>query len=63
MTDEEIRAYIATGEPMDKAGAYAMQGMAGLWIERVEGSPSGVIGLPLNLTLHLLRKCGIKVPV
>ncbi len=58
MTDEEIRAYIATGEPMDKAGAYAMQGGAALWIEEVRGTPSGVIGLPLPLTRRLLAACG-----
>ena len=60
MTDEEIRSYIATGEPMDKAGAYALQGIAGLWIEAVEGTPSGVIGLPLPLTRKLLAACGLK---
>lgn len=59
MTDEEIRAYIATGEPMDKAGAYALQGRAGLWIEEVRGTPSGVIGLPLPLTRRLLACCGL----
>lgn len=61
MTDEEIRAYIATGEPMDKAGAYALQGIAGLWIEAVEGTPSGVIGLPLPLTRQLLAECGLTI--
>ena len=59
MTDAEIRAYIATGEPMDKAGAYALQGGAAAWIESLQGSPSGVIGLPLPLTRRLLAECGM----
>ena len=62
MSDAEIRAYIASGEPMDKAGAYALQGLAGAWIESVSGTPSGVIGLPLPLTRKLLTACGLTVP-
>ena len=58
MTDAEIRAYVATGEPLDKAGAYALQGQAALWITGISGSPSCVIGLPLHLTGRLLRKAG-----
>ena len=61
MSDAEIRAYIATGEPMDKAGAYALQGGAAAWIEEVRGTPSGVIGLPLPLTRRLLTACGISI--
>ena len=61
MTDREIRAYIATGEPLDKAGAYALQGIASLWIERVSGTPSGVIGLPMPLTAELLARAGLQV--
>ena len=61
MTDEDVRRYIATGEPMDKAGAYALQGIAGLWIDEVRGSFSGVIGLPLSLTRRLLGKCGLTM--
>ena len=61
MSDTEIRAYIATGEPMDKAGAYALQGGAAAWIEEVRGTPSGVIGLPLPLTRRLLAECGLSV--
>jgi len=61
MTDREIRAYIATGEPMDKAGAYAVQGIAGLWVEELRGSSSNVIGLPLALTRRLLQKAGLNV--
>lgn len=59
ITDAEIRAYIATGEPMDKAGSYALQGGAQIWIDEVHGTPSGIIGLPLPLTRRLLSLCGI----
>ena len=59
MSDEAIRAYIATHEPMDKAGAYALQGIAGLWIEEIRGSHTNVIGLPLTLTRKLLEECGL----
>jgi septum formation protein len=62
MTDADIRAYIATGEPMDKAGAYALQGGAALWIEEVRGTPSGVIGRPLPLTRRLLNECAACGP-
>lgn len=61
MTDEEIRRYIATGEPMDKAGAYALQGIAGLWVEEVRGNSSAIIGLPLPLLRRLLAECGVSV--
>ena len=61
MTDAEIRAYIATGEPMDKAGSYALQGIAGLWVEEISGSASNVIGLPLTLTRRLLQEAGLTV--
>ncbi len=54
MTDREIWDYIATGEPMDKAGAYALQGRAGVYIERVEGSVTNIIGLPTTLVRRLL---------
>ena len=59
MSDEAIRRYIATKEPMDKAGAYAVQGIAGLWIDQLKGSHSNVIGLPLALTRRLLEDCGV----
>ena len=55
LTDEEIMDYIATGEPMDKAGAYALQGRAGIFIERVEGSVTNIIGLPTTLVRRLLK--------
>jgi septum formation protein len=52
---EEIRASIATGEPMDKAGAYAIQGVASRWIPRIEGDYSNVVGLPVALVYSMLR--------
>jgi septum formation protein len=55
-SDEEIQAYIATGEPMDKAGAYAIQGMASRWIPRIEGDYSNVVGLPVALVYKMLRE-------
>lgn len=59
MTDVEIARYCATAEPYDKAGGYAIQGMAALYIERIEGSYSGVMGLPLFETGHLLARAGV----
>ena len=59
LTDEEIDAYVATGEPLDKAGAYALQGLGGMFVESVDGSPSNVIGLPLHLAVRLLRAHGL----
>ncbi len=60
--DAEVRAYVATGEPLDKAGAYALQGEGRRFVERVIGSESNVIGLPLDETLALLRAAGFPVP-
>jgi septum formation protein len=54
ISDDELRAYIATGEPMDKAGAYAIQGRAAVFIEHLQGSYSGVMGLPLFEVAQLL---------
>ncbi len=62
LTAEEIRRYIATGESTDKAGAYAVQGRAAAFITRIEGSYSGIMGLPLAETAELLRSHGISVP-
>lgn len=61
LTDTEIGGYIATGEPMDKAGAYGMQGAGGAFVASIEGSPSNVVGLPMSLTVRLLRAAGIAV--
>jgi septum formation protein len=61
-TDEELRAYIATGEPMDKAGAYAVQGRGGRFVDNVTGCYNAVVGLPLRLSTDLLGRCGIEFP-
>ena len=55
LSDEEIAAYIATGEPMDKAGAYAIQGRAARWIPRVDGCYFNVVGLPVSLVCTMLE--------
>ena len=60
LSDEEIAAYIATGEPMDKAGAYGIQGLAAKWIPRVEGCYFNVVGLPLALVVTMLEQAGIS---
>lgn len=59
LSDVEMRAYWDTGEPADKAGAYAIQGIAAQFIERLDGSYSGVMGLPLFETAQLLKEFGI----
>ena len=56
LRDEEIAAYIATGEPMDKAGAYAIQGIASRWIPRIEGDYFNVVGLPVALVYRMLSE-------
>ena len=56
-----IRAYCATSEPYDKAGAYGIQGLAALFIEHIEGSHSGIMGLPVFETAQLLQKAGVAV--
>jgi septum formation protein len=61
LTEDEITAYWRTGEPCDKAGAYAIQGLASIFIESISGSFSGVMGLPLFETAQLLAKQGIRV--
>ncbi|SEA34073.1 septum formation protein [Thiothrix caldifontis] len=60
ITDSEILAYWASGEPHDKAGAYAIQGLGAVFVERLEGSYSGVMGLPLFETAQLLATAGIQ---
>jgi septum formation protein len=62
LDDARIAAYVASGEPFDKAGAYGIQGRAGAFVERLEGSYTGVMGLPLFETARLLREFGIAVP-
>jgi septum formation protein len=59
LSDKEIAAYIATGEPMDKAGAYGIQGRAARWIPRIEGCYFNVMGLPLALVCSLTEACGV----
>ena len=59
---ERIAAYVASGEPFDKAGAYAIQGRAGAFASRLEGSYTGVMGLPLYETATLLRLFGVMAP-
>jgi len=61
MDEEEIRWYVDTGEPMDKAGSYALQGAGAFFVERVEGDFSGVIGLPLPKVYSLLRRAGVPL--
>jgi septum formation protein len=58
----EIAWYVSTGEPLDKAGAYALQGAGGAFVTRVEGSVSNVVGLPLAETLEMLSRAGFPLP-
>jgi septum formation protein len=61
MSMTEISSYCDTGEPMDKAGAYAIQGRAAVFIENIQGSYSGVMGLPLYETAELMREFHIDI--
>ena len=56
LPEEEIAAYVASGEPMDKAGAYAIQGQASRWIPKIEGCYFNVVGLPISLVYSMLRE-------
>lgn len=58
---EEIEAYVDTGEPLDKAGAYALQGIASAFVERIEGCFTNVIGLPIPLVVRFLRQSGVPI--
>lgn len=59
LSEQEVRAYCASGEPLDKAGAYAIQGIGSAFVKRIEGSYTGVVGLPMYETRRLLAKIGI----
>ncbi|HVY07382.1 MAG TPA: Maf family protein [Burkholderiales bacterium] len=61
LSDDEIRRYVATGDPMDKAGAYGIQGKASMFIESINGSYSGVVGLPMFETSRLLSHFGFQL--
>jgi septum formation protein len=61
LADDEIRRYVRTGEPMDKAGAYGIQGHAAIFVEEIRGSHSGIVGLPLCETALLLRRFGYPI--
>ena len=62
MVPEEIDWYVATGEPLDKAGAYAVQGFGALFVEAVHGSYTCVVGLPIATTYRLLKNAGYYLP-
>ena len=61
MTPAEVDAYVASGEPDDRAGSYAIQGIGGLFVARVEGSPSNVVGLPVRLLYTLAAELGVDL--
>lgn len=61
ITDAQIDAYWASGEPQDKAGAYGIQGLGAVFVDRIEGSYSAVVGLPLAETAELLEEAGVPV--
>lgn len=60
ITDDEIADYVSSGEPMDKAGAYAIQGIASRWVPRIDGDYSNVVGLPVALVVRMLREHGCE---
>jgi len=62
LTAADIRRYVATGEPMGKAGAYAIQGVAAIWVQRISGSYTGIVGLPAHETAQLLQEAGFVLP-
>lgn len=59
LSDAQIEAYVSTGEPLDKAGSYGIQGLAGAWVTHIDGSFTGVMGLPVYETASLLRAHGL----
>ena len=62
ISDDEIRRYVASGDPLDKAGAYGIQGKASMFIESIHGSYTGVVGLPMFETAQLLGHFGFQLP-
>jgi septum formation protein len=56
MSEQEIAEYVASGEPMDKAGAYGIQGMASCWVERIDGDYFNVVGLPVARVYRMLKE-------
>lgn len=62
LSDDEIARYVASGEPIDKAGAYGIQGRAAAFVERIEGDYFTVVGLPLAMTAKLLIDAGVQMP-
>ncbi|MDO0890437.1 Maf family nucleotide pyrophosphatase [Neisseria meningitidis] len=63
LSSEEISAYVQSSEPMDKAGAYAVQGIGGIFIQSIEGSFSGIMGLPVYETVSMLQDLGYRSPL
>jgi septum formation protein len=63
LSNEDIRWYVATGEPMDKAGAYGIQGGASRWVEKIVGGYFNVVGLPVPLVLQMLEENSFELPV
>jgi septum formation protein len=61
LTESEVRRYVATGEPLDKAGAYAIQGLGSLLVEKINGDYYNVMGLPLNVLSQILQEFAVKL--
>ena len=61
MSAEEIRRYVATGEPMDKAGAYGIQGKCAIFVDKIDGDYNNVVGLPVAAIYRELKKLGIDI--
>ncbi|MDP2985723.1 nucleoside triphosphate pyrophosphatase, partial [Hydrogenophaga sp.] len=61
LTEQQIARYVASGEPMGKAGAYAIQGRASLWVSHISGSYSGIMGLPAHETSQVLHAAGVPL--